>query len=59
MKEGDGGILDGELVSLREPVVQGEDVASDDKGGADECRSHVLEARGGVGERDVFKREFD
>lgn len=54
----DGGIPDGDFVSLREAVFDG-DVASDDECGAEQFQTDVCERGGGVIERKVFQRDAD
>lgn len=51
------GILNGELVSMREAAVGGGNVDRDDECGADEYETGVWEGGGGASEKTVFKRE--
>lgn len=47
-----------DFVSWWDVVVEGGDVAADDVSGVDDCETDVTEGRGGVGEGEVFEREF-
>lgn len=51
LNEGGGGILDGDIFSLREAVVEGGDVAASIECEADECETGVRERVCGVSER--------
>lgn len=58
MREGDGGILNGDSDSLQEVVAEGGDVTTEDECKADEWEAGVWE-RGGKSERGVFNRGID
>lgn len=59
LKDGSGGVLNVDFLSLRKSAVQGVDVAATGKCGADESEVAAWERGGGVIEREVFEREFD
>lgn len=44
---------------MREVVVKGGDVATDDKCGAEECEAGVWDGERGLNAKQVFKREVE
>lgn len=57
LKKRDGEVLDGIFLSLQKVVVENGDVATDEKGVADECETSVCEREEEVSKREVFKKE--